>query len=290
MSDRVKLCITRILLMLSVTALIYSNGFQIKALFVHDSQPEEAAVSISETGKDRVESEDGSMTTIVSYEIDGSLSESYTDERKPDYRIVSELNTSPATIEYTWTSYEGLYYATVSYTIDDGMFQYYRNLPRYYKDKEYLNYINDPMNDQYISMIADNLTEIGNRRGYSQGELIRETVNFVQSLEYIEDETSTEKKEWPKYPLETLYERSGDCEDFSILLAGILSKMGYGTALIKYDDHMAVGLKSDMTLSGTAFTYEGNYYYYIETTNPGWEIGEMPEEYAGIQPTLILVK
>lgn len=289
MSDRTKLNIMRILLGISLLALIYTNKDRISSQIMKNDENTETEVTVVETGKETYESEEGGITTVTSYKIDGALSADYSDERKPDYRIINELNTSPASIEYTWTSYEGLYYATINYSMDDGLFQYYRGLPRYYRDEDYLNYIKDPMNDQYLSMVVDNLKEIGERRGYSAGELVRETINFVQSMEYIDDDVSTEKKEWPKYPLETLYERSGDCEDFSILLAGVLAKMGYGTVLIKYDNHMAVGLKGNDGLSGAAFTHEGNTYFYIETTGTGWEIGEIPEEYSDIQATLILV-
>ena len=75
----------------------------------------------------------------------------------------------------------------------------------------------------------------------------------------------------------------------ALLLVGILSRMGYGCALIKFDDHIAVGLKGDQSIDGTYFENDGIKYYYIETTNRGWRIGEIPDEYVGLPATVIVI-
>jgi hypothetical protein len=48
--------------------------------------------------------------------------------------------------------------------------------------------------------------------------------------------------EYPKYPLETLVEKKGDCEDQSILAAALLAAMGYEVALLILPIHVALGV------------------------------------------------
>lgn len=40
---------------------------------------------------------------------------------------------------------------------------------------------------------------------------------------------------------------------------------------------MALGLQGDDSVSGTYYEARGNRYYYVETTAPGWEVGQVPD-------------
>jgi len=70
----------------------------------------------------------------------------------------------------------------------------------------------------------------------------RETIDFVgsfvQQLPYTSDRVTTPYDEYPRFPLETLYEKGGDCEDTAILAATILKEMGYdvGNLPSQYED------------------------------------------------------
>jgi hypothetical protein len=46
----------------------------------------------------------------------------------------------------------------------------------------------------------------------------------------------------------------------------------------KLPGHMAVGVSRDEIENGAYCEYAGKKYYYIETTDSGWQLGEMPEE------------
>jgi hypothetical protein len=58
--------------------------------------------------------------------------------------------------------------------------------------------------------------------------------------------------------------------------------MGYGVVMIGPPGHMAVGVKGGEGIYGTYWNYEGSKYYYLETTGDGWDIGEIPPEYEGL--------
>jgi len=57
--------------------------------------------------------------------------------------------------------------------------------------------------------------------------------------------------------------------------------MEYGVVLIMLSDHCAVGVLGGEGIYGTYWEYNGGKYYYLETTNTGWGVGELPEEYEG---------
>ena len=106
-----------------------------------------------------------------------------------------------------------------------------------------------------------------------------EIITFVHDLDYVYDYTLG-FNEYPKYPIETLIEATGDCEDTSILMASILRSAGYGVVLLNPPGHMAVGIKCNYDYGYV--TYNGNKYCYIETTSHhNWQVGEIPGSYIG---------
>jgi len=117
--------------------------------------------------------------------------------------------------------------------------------------------------------------------------LIEKIVEFIQRFDYIKD-AKINFDDYPKYPIETIVEENGDCEDTSILLATLLESFGFDAILVKFSDHVGVGLNCD-DCDGVNFEFNGNKYYYIETTGPNWEIGQLPENYIGQKAILIPV-
>jgi hypothetical protein len=136
----------------------------------------------------------------------------------------------------------------------------------------------DTEDDAYLIELAHMINETAHDASFTERETINYVIAFVQSLPYAADNVSAPGNDYPKYPIETLFERGGDCEDTSILAAALLNQMGYDVALlILYNaNHCAVGIAIDS--SGSYYEYEGTQYYYVETTGEGWRIGEIPPE------------
>jgi hypothetical protein len=106
---------------------------------------------------------------------------------------------------------------------------------------------------------------------------------FVQSLPYTSDNVTEGYNEYPRFPIETLVDDGGDCEDTSILFATLTLIWGYGTVYINPTDHYAVGILGN-GLHGTSWEYpqgSNKTYYYCETTGDGFKIGQLPDEFAG---------
>ena len=180
--------------------------------------------------------------------------------------------------EFSWM-YQGTshrYHIDVPKTV----YQYFRGQD-HTKNSNYVRYALSDHDRRYVREIGAAFAAMGEEAGYGTRETIENFIAFVQSLPYTSDPETTGIEEYPRYPLETLVDGGGDCEDVAILIASVLHEMGYGAVLLKLPQHMAVGVAGEDLFDGTYFVYNGTRYYYQETTAKGWGVGELPEEFAG---------
>jgi predicted transglutaminase-like cysteine proteinase len=178
---------------------------------------------------------------------------------------------------YKW-SYKNRQY-TWTLTISKDSYDFYKGRP-HNRQSNYAMYAMSDYDRTYLRSLVDKLTEASVRDGFSEYDSVKMVIAFVQSLPYTSDSVTTGYDEYPRYPIETLVDDGGDCEDTSILTAALLNEMGYGVILISPTGHMAVGIKGGDNVYGTYWTYEGSKYFYVETTGEGYDIGQLPREYA----------
>jgi len=147
-----------------------------------------------------------------------------------------------------------------------------RNSP--YVDK-YGDFVIDPQDDPTLH---DYALELWNRAGQDDDEFIHETLAFVQgAISYQADLPTIDH---PLYPLETLADGDGDCEDTAILFVSLLKAMGIQCKLAFVDtdddgtpDHVlalvAVSgqLLSELSCAGDimSFTWDDGTFVVAET-------------------------
>lgn len=119
---------------------------------------------------------------------------------------------------------------------------------------------------------------------------LHSVVSFVQSLRYVSDYESKGEEEYVRFPMETLVDGIGDCEDLAILAAALLNEMGYRVLMVTLPEHMALAVNCDEDVHGTYYIYHGSRYYYLEVTHAGWELGRIPDEYRNSQVKLVPLK
>lgn len=204
-----------------------------------------------------------------------------------EYNIykASTNTTSSVTREYTWN--DGLQDWKYTITINKSDYKTYYNKFNYSGSQGYLynQYVNDTTDDVWVKSIVDSFMTAADNAGYSEIQKLYMMITFCQSITYKTDKESTGQGEFPKYPIVTLYEMNGDCEDTSIPLAAMLEAAGYDCIMLEYEalpgaaeGHMAVGLAGNYA-GKPYYEYNGKYFYYIETTATDWDIGDIPEGY-----------
>lgn len=219
-----------------------------------------------------------------SNEIDNSESESKEQETSQFGHLHGITGqTSPPDMEgnnqrrFEWSAVGGEWW--FEQNIPKSLERYYDQ--RYGRSDEFSRYVSDWYGQPIIEGLTSEFKRLGDEYSLSDREVVDLTTAFVQQLRYTEDKVATGFDQYTSYPVETLNDRGGDCEDTTILLAAILREMGYGCILLGLYDtepaHMALGVKGDSSIPGTYYEYNGNPYYYVETTGEGWKIGEMPD-------------
>jgi predicted transglutaminase-like cysteine proteinase len=184
---------------------------------------------------------------------------------------------------FTWT-YAGRSWTTVvSVSVD--RYRFFRTQPRLLGHANYTGYITDTRDDADLQRLISQVGQLAADANLDAWERLNFVIAFVQSIPYV-----PEAGEYPRYPLETLYEQQGDCEDLSILTAALLQQMGFDVILLAFieEEHMAVGVSVTPPGDGPHRSYVWNQktYYYLETTYPGWTIGQSPEGFDS-QPSIV---
>jgi hypothetical protein len=118
--------------------------------------------------------------------------------------------------------------------------------------------VNDPAQEPLYQDLLFGFRKIRIEKDLDSDEYLELIAVYVQSLQY---ETLEENP--AKFPVETVVDMAGDCDDKSLLLAGLLSREGYSVALLSFasENHMALGIGSDDC------QYRDTNYTFLETTN-----------------------
>jgi len=100
-------------------------------------------------------------------------------------------------------------------------------------------------------------------------------ITFVQNIKYGRPGGKLDL--FP--PLGTIAFRFGDCDSKAMLLYVILEKMGIDCAMMwSYNyKHAMLGVK--VGGRGNFLVTNGKKYYFLETTYPNWDVGELPPEF-----------
>jgi hypothetical protein len=218
------------------------------------------------------------------------LSEPLTKVRQSDALIEKSFSWHYQDTEWTWHTY-----------IPQALYDYYQELPRP-ATEDYSIYVTHPLDDNYLNRVILEIERVSQEAGFSYLQEVELTAACVQSLPYTTDSVTTPYDEYPRYPIETLVDEGGDCEDTTILLASLLQGMGHHVIIIVFPPqagaeggHCGVGISGGGGVTGSYIEYNGERYFYLESTNIGWTVGEMPEEYQEtraqileLEPTAIL--
>ena len=154
-----------------------------------------------------------------------------------------------------------------SYEIDMGELRSYENSPiiRNLSKTVYRNYVSNYT--ETINDIAENIVSISSDMSdYDRINMVSKFVHYT--VEYTSDSVGTMISDYFQFPLETLYLRTGDCEDMAILTVAILKAMGYDAETIVCQNHTIAGVNIDY-YGSYACTIDGKRYLAIDPTSGG---------------------
>lgn len=180
---------------------------------------------------------------------------------------------------YQW-QYKGISHST-DLDIRPEIYQKFKDIKRvdyaYWADE----YVAGGLSGE-VRTLAQKLMQVGKpENSFEEVEFVlaftQDIVKYEHDADYYPN--AIREGEYPKYPIETLAEEAGDCEDSAILAAALLKSMGYDSALIYLPGHCALGIAGVDGMPGTSVKLNNVSYYYCETTATGWKIGKLPPDY-----------
>ena len=146
------------------------------------------------------------------------------------------------------------------------------------------------LKERIILDLADELKIYADSENYNLIDEVNFYLKFVQNaITYRFDNETMGCEEYWKFPVETLVDQTGDCEDTSVLLASIMDRLGFDVALLYYSwkedgkrlGHLSVGVNLDGDYGSYVVDDNGNKYFYCETTTEGYSVGEIPPKIKG---------
>lgn len=213
------------------------------------------------------------------------------------WELVSKWSSGPS---FSASEVGGYYNVHYEWMYKGSKWEYDTQIPNetylYFNERKrtasYKEYVLNPNDDQLMNYTASHFSEQAKQKGWGESETVSFVLSFVQSMPYTSDEATTGYDEYPRYPVETLVDGGGDCEDTAILFTSIVKEMGYGAALLELeaDQHMAAGVLISQEVVDQwpqqhhdyPLTYytarDGKIYAYCETTGEGWKLGQKPDE------------
>jgi hypothetical protein len=126
-----------------------------------------------------------------------------------------------------------------------------------------------------INTVFEGFNKIFKKEKFDARDRVYFVITFVQNISY--ERPGGVLDLFP--PLGTLAYRYGDCDSKALLLYVILEKMGVDCAMLwSYNyKHAMLGIK--FSGRGDYLTANGKKYYFLETTYPKWNIGDLPPEF-----------
>lgn len=135
--------------------------------------------------------------------------------------------------------------------------------PEQWQPDYYRAFVDDPALDDLYGDMLVSLRAIRDERGLDGDRYAELITTMAQSIEYFTDGSP------PKFPIETVADGAGDCDDKAILAAALLAREGYDVSLLGFseENHMSLGLASNGS------TYRSSGYSFVEMTTEslvGW--------------------
>ena len=168
---------------------------------------------------------------------------------------------------------------------------YYKEKARITDTSKYTAMATDSYADSLLNILVTQIKDAALRYNYNKTDTINLVAAFIQSLIFANNDVTTPYDNYPRYPIETLWDQTADCEDTSILAAALLYRLEYSQVFFVFNQpkHVAIGIYVPAAVGSDGWEYQGKRYIYLETTGENWTLGHAPSVYLALQPEIYAV-
>jgi hypothetical protein len=130
-----------------------------------------------------------------------------------------------------------------------------------------------------LEQVAGYLMDVADEEMLSDIEFAGLVLSFTQEqcIPYGYDKDTTGYQEYLRFPIETIYDLTGDCDCKAILACALFKTLGFHVAFALMPGHAAllISLPED-EMPFANFVWKGKRWYYCETTGDNWFPGQLP--------------
>ncbi len=158
---------------------------------------------------------------------------------------------------------------------------------------DYVGFVDAELDDDVVNAVASRVRALTDTNHLDRLAEIHLAMAFTLSIAYASDQVDY-GGEYPKFPVETLVDKRGDCEDHAILCGAVLHRLGHRVGLVLMETegsgHAALAVESPEPIEGVAFPVPafGCDMFYCEvtpskqttetTTGVQWWLGMKPPQ------------
>lgn len=125
-----------------------------------------------------------------------------------------------------------------------------------------------------MKAISEGFNQVFRNEKLNSKDKVLFLISFVQNMKY--DRPGGELDLFA--PVGSIAKCFGDCDTKTILLYELLERLGIDCAMMWSDKYRHAMLGVHVPATGEYKTVNGKKYYFLETTYPGWQIGQLPPE------------
>ncbi len=149
--------------------------------------------------------------------------------------------------------------------------------------------LKENLDTRHLQIINHYIATLSNEYQLTMLESIQFILDFVQepNIRYAYDEESTSFPEYVRYPDETLYDKTGDCDCKAMLAVYLFHNAGLKTLYLASQTHAAVAVECDPEWFGNwenpyiskgLLLHKGKHYYFCETTGDNFRVGDTSDD------------
>jgi hypothetical protein len=211
-----------------------------------------------------------------------------TNKDKNEYTLHAEWDKYKENFEFIKEDYNNSM-AEMQDIVDPSIWSYFNidtNSDSDYNFTFWKKFYQEMFNKNYprVSSISQWFKDEAKSKNWSSYDMADNVMKFIQVIPYerpynvVKDKAKAANILDYFPPNEMAFYDKGDCDTKSMFMIMILRQLGYDAAIyysFSYS-HAMVGI--NMNASGTYTTYNNKKYYFVESTYPGWKIGDLPPQ------------
>ena len=130
-----------------------------------------------------------------------------------------------------------------------------------------------------VRQISDYLRKYADNEMLSNYQYANLILSFVheQCIPYSYDKDSTGFSDYFRYPIETIVDKTGDCDCKAVLACALYKAAGFDVVFALMPGHAALAISSEESLPFAYWNHGGKRWYYSEATGDYWTPGQIPD-------------